>query len=133
MVLTLPSGGTEDAWQAFLARSALCLSDEWRRQNHFEGKYATLLDLSAVTDNNAKRRREWDALMEANAAVIKRDSVGTALVLTSAVGRFIVTALQWLEAARGGERQLIEVFKTAETLCVARLAEVERHVPPGPG
>ena len=124
VVITLPAGGTDEAWQAFLDRCELCLSDTWRRQNHFEGRYATLLDISAVTDNNAKRRREWDALLARNDDVIQRDSLGTAVVLKSAIGRFIFTALQWLEAARGGKRQNVEVFRDfedAEAWCAEQL------------
>lgn len=124
--ITLPATGSDAMWQAFLQRMEKTFDDEWRRQLGCVGSYCVLLDISAVTDNNAQRRRDWDQLLARHEHIIQRDCVGIAVVLQSVVARFIYTAVTWLEEARGGKKVPSAVFSTfadAHHWCEVKLRE----------
>lgn len=125
VVMRLPADGSDEEWAVFLERVHLCFDDAWREKSHYIGEFCTILDISEVTNNDARRRKDWDQMLERYATELHRDSLGSAVVLSSAIGRFIFTAVTWLEAARGGKRPPTEVFSTyaeAEAWCVEKLA-----------
>ena len=125
VTVTFPNDGPEPAWKAFLAHVELCFDDEWREQHGYTGRHATILDISQVTSNDATRRKQWDELVGRYEHITLRDSVGNAVVIVSRLGRYIYTALTWLEAARGGKTAPHQTFPTLEEArkwCVSQLA-----------
>ena len=126
VVIILPASGTDEGWARLLERMELCFDDQWRKDNGLLGRSCALMDISRVTDNNAIRRKQWDELLARNEEVFFRDTIANALVITSTLGRFIYTALTWLEAARGAKRPPHTVFGTyleAEAWVIEKLAE----------
>lgn len=128
VTIRLPATGSDEAWASFLQYMEETIDPTWRQQHHCQGQSSTIVDLRGVTQNNAKQRREWDAVIARNADAIATFSAGTAVVLDSRVGRFIYAAATWLERARNDNSPPSAAFANVESAkrwCWERLRDRE--------
>jgi len=82
--------------------------------------YATLLDASEVGNTPAVQRRMQAEWLKRHDATIRACSVGTAMVISRAAVRGLLTAILWLTPIPG-EHQTFATFEDAERWCLDRL------------